>query len=552
MASPSPHKNHTDTLEGEGGLASAWEPRERQAAPPIQRNSPTKLQAPRCPHKPVFTPICEDDENSFTGDQENQSKQRVVGIIGQESEDGVEKQSPMIAMRTPSGLFTRSLIASSSSMEHDSHTKYVASSQSQMNSPITPFHPSSANRTPRIRACNTSTVSCDMCKPLSINTQSPAVAPLTELRDIIGLPSKDPNGKFQLKSWFSPLTKKTPKKKTNRPNKEVQPISPNIMEDWDITIEGLNQKLIQASIRRDSALMEVRQLRTSMGEMQKQMKKLELYCQDLKYALNRTEDGIAISQGSSLNEHGFAMKIHNHKAITYEAMVEPFLQAVAESRVAVRRLCKTIAILMQEQCDGKGIEKLSSLLQPYEVDVSQRISRVVMYYLEALLNQAFYEDFESCNFKKNGARMVLDPYETCAVNFSCFTSLRNLGWDEVLSKGTRFFSESFSEFCDQKMSLIMYMLNWTNTWPEQLLQEFFIAAKNVWLVHLLAFSFHPPLPVFRVDKLTDFDSVYMEDILHAGMRQTKQVPVRVRIMVMPGFYVHNNVIKCKVLCRYMS
>lgn len=145
MASPSPHKHHTDTLEGEGGLASAWEPRERQAAPPVQRNSPTKLQAPRCPHKPVFTPICEDDENSFTGDQENQSKQRVVGIICQESEDGVEKQSPMIAMRTPSGLFTRSLIASSSSMEHDSHTKYVASSQSQMNSPITPFHPSSAS-----------------------------------------------------------------------------------------------------------------------------------------------------------------------------------------------------------------------------------------------------------------------------------------------------------------------------------------------------------------------------------------------------------------------
>lgn len=157
------------------------------------------------------------------------------------------------------------------------------------------------------------------------------------------------------------------------------------MEDWDITIEGLNQKLIQASIRRDSALMEVRQLRSSMGDMQKQMKKLELYYQDMKYALNRTEDGIAISQGSSLNEHEFTMKIHNHKAITYEAMVEPFLQVVAESRVAVRQLCKTIAILMQEQCDGKGIEKLRSILQPYEVDVSQRISRVFMYHLEALL-----------------------------------------------------------------------------------------------------------------------------------------------------------------------
>ena len=100
------------------------------------------------------------------------------------------------------------------------------------------------------------------------------------------------------------------------------------------------------------------------------------------------------------------MKFHDHKAITYDAMVEPFLQIVSESRVIVRHLCKTIVTLLQEQCDGKGMENPSSLLQPYEVDVTQRISRVVMYHLEALLNEAFYEDFESCNFKKNGARMV--------------------------------------------------------------------------------------------------------------------------------------------------
>lgn len=548
MASLSPHKHYTNTLESEDGLASTWEPRALQAATLVQRNSPTNHKAPRCPHKLVFTPIREDDETSFPAEEEQiQSKQREVDIMYEELENVVEKQSPMITMRTPSGLFTRSLIASSS-MKHDSRSKNIAPSPI-----ISPLHPSPGNKTPRTRAYNTSTVSCGGCKHLSINTlKSPTVAPLTELRDIIGLPSKDPTGKFQLKSWFSPLTKMTPKKKPSCPNKEVLSISPNMMDDWDITIEGLNQKLIQASIRRDAALTEVRQLRSSMEEMEKQMNKLELYCQDLKYALNQAECGITSSQGPCLSNHGFAMKCHNHKALTYEAMLEPFLQTVAESRVAVRQLCKTIVTLIQEQCDGKGMENLSSLLQPYEVDVTQRISRVVMYHLEALLNQAFYEDFESCNFKKNGARMVLDPYETCAVNFASFTSLRNLGWDEVLSKGTRYFSESFSEFCDQKMSLIMHMLNWTNTWPEQLLQEFFIAAKNVWFVHLLAFSFHPPLPVFRVDKLTNFDSVYMEDILHAGMRQTKQVPVRVRIMVMPGFYVHNNVIKCKVLCRYMN
>ena len=53
------------------------------------------------------------------------------------------------------------------------------------------------------------------------------------------------------------------------------------------------------------------------------------------------------------------------------------------------------------------MEKFLSLLQPYEVDVTQIILRVVMYHLEALLNKDFYEDFESCNCKKNGSRKVL-------------------------------------------------------------------------------------------------------------------------------------------------
>ena len=50
------------------------------------------------------------------------------------------------------------------------------------------------------------------------------------------------------------------------------------------------------------------------------------------------------------------MKFHDHKAITYDAMVEPFLHTIEELRVAVRQLCKTIVTLIQEQCDGKGME----------------------------------------------------------------------------------------------------------------------------------------------------------------------------------------------------
>ena len=40
-------------------------------------------------------------------------------------------------------------------------------------------------------------------------------------------------------------------------------------------------------------------------------------------------------------------------------------------------------------------------------------------------------------------------------------------------------------------------------------QAFFLAAKGVWGVRLLARSVHPPLPVVRVDRGARFDSRYL-------------------------------------------
>ncbi|KAK5813192.1 hypothetical protein PVK06_028640 [Gossypium arboreum] len=125
-----------------------------------------------------------------------------------------------------------------------------------------------------------------------------------------------------------------------------------------------------------------------------------------------------------------------------------------------------------------------------------------------------------------------------------------LAWEEVLNKGTRHFSEEFSQFCDRKMNEIVAMLGWNRAWPEPLLQAFFGASKSLCLVHLLANSVHPGLPIFRLDKGARFDSVYMEDM--DGERAKKLVPSMVRILITPGFYVYGNVVKCKVICRYSN
>ncbi|KAL6979678.1 hypothetical protein U1Q18_021336 [Sarracenia purpurea var. burkii] len=197
----------------------------------------------------------------------------------------------------------------------------------------------------------------------------------------------------------------------------------------------------------------------------------------------------------------------------------------------------------------KVCDRISSLLQPYDIKISiSKNPRALVFYLEALLNKAFFEDFESTGFQKSAANQILNPVERCEASLESFNRLAGLTWEEVLNKGTRHFSEGFSRFCDRKMSEIVAMLGWNRAWPEPLLQAFFGASKSMWLVHILANSVHPSLPVFRVDKGVNFDPVYMEDM--GADKAPKLLPAVVRIMVAPGFYVYSNVVKCKVLCRY--
>ncbi|KAJ4839291.1 hypothetical protein Tsubulata_043592 [Turnera subulata] len=233
-----------------------------------------------------------------------------------------------------------------------------------------------------------------------------------------------------------------------------------------------------------------------------------------------------------------------------DKVIEQFLVSVSEARSSVRLLSRSLALQLRHM-GGRVHERISVLLQPYDIKISfSKNPKSVLFYLEALLNKAFFEDFEAVGFQKSSINQILNPIDRCEANYASFNVLKELTWEEVLNKGTRHFSEDFSRFCDRKMSDIVAMLGWNRAWPEPLLQAFFGASKNVWLVHLLANSVHPGLPIFRVDKGRSFDSVYMEDM--GGERARKLVPAIVRIMVAPGFYVYGNVVKCKVLCRYYN
>ncbi|KAL5201850.1 hypothetical protein ABZP36_036204 [Zizania latifolia] len=354
----------------------------------------------------------------------------------------------------------------------------------------------------------------------------------------------------QILSWLFPRTKKKAKPEMS-PNAIERENMSQLLKEWGLlSLDSLRRELADANAHRDAALQEAGEMRSSLGELTTKLVNLEAYCSELKKALRQaTANSSSSSNTQSLSRRstrsiGASRELPG--PVSHEAMVEGFLQIASEARLSVKQFCKALIQQVEEPDNGLQ-DKLNMLLQPHQLMITEKhCSKVVLYHLEALMNQAMYQDFENCTFQKNGSPRCLDPKQDSQESFGSFVALRNLSWNEVLRKGTKYYSEGFSRFCDQKMSCIVSTLkSWSRPWPEQLLQCFFVAAKCVWLLHLLAFSFTPPLTIMRVEENRVFDQMYMEDIL--SDKQQVNNPCQVKIMVMPGFYVKDRVLKCRVL-----
>lgn len=404
--------------------------------------------------------------------------------------------------------------------------------------------------------------SCNRCKPPLITAESEATRNVKTSNTVVPLTDSHSSLQSQPKSkgvisWLFPRLKKKHKNEASPNRTESEEVSQVLKDLGIMSIETLKKELIEANENRDAALMEVSEMKSSLGELKQKLEYLESYCEELKKALRQAvqaKDSHVHEKLNNLPKRGKGKSFDGNNAenampVSEEVMVEGFLQIVSEARLSVKQFCKAL-ISQIEETDHSLTHNLNQLLQPYKLSLTSKYSKAVLYHFEAFINQCLYQDFENCVFQKNGCPKLLDPQQDRQAYFSSFVALRNLSWNEVLRKGTKYYSEEFSKFCDQKMSCIITTLNWTRAWPEELLQAFFVAAKCIWLLHLLAFSFNPPLGILRVEENANFDGHYMEDM--CGDRQRSHGGSRVKMMVMPGFYVQDRVLRCKVLCRYKS
>ncbi|KAL7227145.1 hypothetical protein ACSBR1_022081 [Camellia fascicularis] len=493
---------------------------------------------------PVFTPSYEDQP--LPGFQQIQLDNRTI------SENDDDDQKTNLTDYKTSNASSRKEIPSELAEDQKSVTGLCAYNTTVLrkSSPRTDFFKSSTRKS--TMSDTKSVSSCNSCKNFNI------VVPLTDIHSSLQSQQTKNRGLNRSLSWFFPRIKKKNKNENSPSRPESEEVSQQVFREMGIlmSVEKLKKELMEANESREAALMEVAMMKSSLGELKHKLEYLETYCEELKNALRQAVPerliGNLSKRGKWKSDDGIVVgNVEDLMPVSEEVMVEGFLQIVSEARLSVKQFCKSLVSQIEENTDIILMENLNLLLKPHKLSINSRYSKAVLYHLEAIINQSLYQDFENSVFQKNGSPKLLDPREDRQSQFSAFVALRNLSWNQVLKKGTKHYSEDFSKFCDQKMSSIVSVLNWTRAWPQQLLQSFFVAAKCIWLLHLLAFSFNPPLGILRIEENTKFDSQYMDDIFMDRQRLS-QGPSRVKIMVMPGFYVQDRVLRCKVLCRYKS
>jgi hypothetical protein len=268
------------------------------------------------------------------------------------------------------------------------------------------------------------------------------------------------------------------------------------VEQWRLAAADLSRRLAAATRTRDEALEETTRLKHSLAELELKLSRLEA-------------------------------RVLPTPAAAAAFPVDSFLRAVSTARAAVRNLARALS---------------THLRSPSSPGPS----------LESFLNRAFHADFE---LDTDADVHTPDPAGRCQANLAAYHAIAVLTWEEVLLHGTKHYSDGLSRFCDAKMSEVVSSLGWARAraWPEPLLQAFFLAAKGVWGVRLLARSVHPPLPVVRAERGARFDPRFMEDA--AASRAGRLEPASVKMMVAPGFHVYlagAGVVKCRVVCFYSS
>ncbi|GAB4835170.1 hypothetical protein Ancab_000079 [Ancistrocladus abbreviatus] len=160
--------------------------------------------------------------------------------------------------------------------------------------------------------------------------------------------------------WLFPRLKKKDKSENSPPRPESEEVSQVFKDLGIVSVEMLKRELIEANQKRDAAMKEVREMRSSFGELKQKLESLEAYCEELKRALRQAVSseklGNLSKRGKLVNRNGTPE--NTLLPVSEEALIEAFLQIVSEARASVKHFCKS-PIAQIEETDAHLTESLN-------------------------------------------------------------------------------------------------------------------------------------------------------------------------------------------------
>lgn len=414
---------------------------------------------------------------------------------------------------------------------------------------------------------------------------------------------KDKSNPF--KGWFSrgkkklnnasPASMTASKDQTSSSLKEHQSSSSHVCSslinaeaekelEMAMAMDLMELKVLQANTKRDAAMAEMLELRLAMESMGKKLAQVERHCMDVKSQLldvrTMQEQGHDGGEDDDDDQDGASFEgcdervVASMRGLSYGYMQpskSEFFNAVAEARVGVKQLCRVLLQHIQDskvslerleegkEAKSKGnYENLAHIMvmirdnnDNVKVKGGSLSSRGLRYHLEAVISMAFYEHFENVGFDKSGTHKVLDPTQRAMAFYHAFLKLAKLTCTQLLTQTSPLYNPAFDLFCARKMRSVGRAVGCAGRlWPDELARTFLAAARGVWLLHHLAFAFHvrpSPPGIFRVACDSPFDARFMELLPTDHRHVADAAHLVVTLMVMPGFFVADDVIKCKVL-----
>ncbi|KZV47343.1 hypothetical protein F511_30163 [Dorcoceras hygrometricum] len=233
-----------------------------------------------------------------------------------------------------------------------------------------------------------------------------------------------------------------------------------------------------------------------------------------------------------------------------ELSLDLFKSAVEAASTAIHDFSKPLINMMKAA--GWDLDAAANSIEP-DIVYAKRAHK--KYAFESHICQRMFIDFQDESYSIKPENPTQVPNESL---FQQYLALREM---DPLDAVCQTPDSAFGKFCQNKYLILIHpkmeasFFGNLDQWNfimggghprTAFYQAFLKLAKSIWLLHILAHSFDPPVKIFQVKRDNEFSEIYMESVVKKYSIADGDEKPKVGLMVMPGFWIGGSVIQSQV------